>query len=140
MRAEVGFIMIGDETDGTVTPQDLGLHWAVSKKKADYLGKRAQSRSFLTDPNRWQYVGLETLEPERILPDGVYATDGTKGPGGVPTMIGRVTSTYWSPTLGRSIALGLVCRGAERRGEVIEFRPAIGKPIPARIVDPRFMQ
>ena len=36
MRAEKGFIMIGDETDGTVTPQDLGLHWAVSKKKDDF--------------------------------------------------------------------------------------------------------
>ena len=139
MRAEKGFIMIGDETDGTVTPQDLGLHWAVSRKKDDFLGMRAQARPFLTDPDRWQYVGLETLDPVRVLPDGAYATDGTTGPDGVANMIGRVTSTYWSPTLKRSIALGLVQRGPERMGEVIGFQPAGGKPVQARIVDPRFL-
>ena len=139
MRAEKGFIMIGDETDGTVTPQDLGLHWAVSRKKDDFLGMRAQARPFLTDPDRWQYVGLEALDPERPLPDGAYATDGTKGPDGFANMIGRVTSTYWSPTLKRPIALGLVQRGPERMGEVISFQPAGGKPIQARIVDPRFL-
>ncbi|MEM9792083.1 MAG: sarcosine oxidase subunit alpha family protein, partial [Pseudomonadota bacterium] len=63
MRAEKGFIMIGDETDGTVIPQDLNLNWAVSKKKADFIGKRAMERSFLTAPDRKQLVGLETLEP-----------------------------------------------------------------------------
>ena len=56
MRAEKGFIMIGDETDGTVTPQDLGLGWAVSKKKADFIGKRAQERADL-DPRRPQAAG-----------------------------------------------------------------------------------
>ncbi|MEC7963714.1 MAG: sarcosine oxidase subunit alpha family protein, partial [Pseudomonadota bacterium] len=62
MRAEKGFIMIGDETDGTVIPQDLGLNWAISKKKEDFLGKRAQLRSHMADPNRWKLVGLETLD------------------------------------------------------------------------------
>ena len=73
MRAEKGFIMIGDETDGTVIPQDLGLDWAISKKKDDYLGKRAQARSHMADPERWKLVGLETLDGE-VLPDGAYAT------------------------------------------------------------------
>jgi sarcosine oxidase subunit alpha len=72
MRAEKGFIMIGDETDGTVIPQDLGLDWAISKKKDDYLGKRAQERSHMTDPARWKLVGLETLDGS-VLPDGAYA-------------------------------------------------------------------
>jgi sarcosine oxidase, subunit alpha len=62
MRAEKGFIMIGDETDGTIIPQDLGLDWAISKKKDDYLGKRAHQRPHMTDPNRWKLVGLETLD------------------------------------------------------------------------------
>ena len=65
MRAEKGFIMIGDETDGTVTPQDLGLGWAVSKKKADFIGKRAQERPDLTRPDRKQLVGLLTEDPAR---------------------------------------------------------------------------
>ncbi|MDP2737650.1 MAG: sarcosine oxidase subunit alpha family protein, partial [Pseudorhodobacter sp.] len=72
MRAEKGFIMVGDESDGTVIPQDLGLDWAISKKKADYLGKRGQARSHLTDPERWKLVGLETLDGS-VLPDGAYA-------------------------------------------------------------------
>ncbi|MGR3491355.1 MAG: FAD-dependent oxidoreductase, partial [Shimia sp.] len=72
MRAEKGFIMIGDETDGTVIPQDLGLHWAISKKKDDFLGKRAQQRSHMTDPERWQLVGLKTTDGS-VIPDGAYA-------------------------------------------------------------------
>ncbi|MFB0994900.1 MAG: FAD-dependent oxidoreductase, partial [Paracoccaceae bacterium] len=71
MRAEKGFIMIGDETDGTVIPQDLNLAWAISKKKTDYLGKRGQQRSFLSAPDRWILVGLETID-RSVIPDGAY--------------------------------------------------------------------
>ncbi|RMD47439.1 MAG: sarcosine oxidase subunit alpha family protein, partial [Alphaproteobacteria bacterium] len=138
MRAEKGFIMIGDETDGTVTPQDLGLDWAISKKKADYLGKRAQERPELTRPDRWKLVGLETLDPEVVLPDGIYATDHTTNAHGQQRSIGRVTSSYWSPTLGRSIAMGLVERGPERMGEVLDFVRTDGGIIKARICDPVF--
>ncbi|MEM9851403.1 MAG: glycine cleavage T C-terminal barrel domain-containing protein, partial [Pseudomonadota bacterium] len=139
MRAEKGFIMIGDETDGTVTPQDLNLHWAISKKKEDYLGKRAQERSHMVAPDRWRLVGLETVEPQVVIPDGAYATDGTTRPDGVKNMIGRVTSTYFSPTLDRSIAMGLVAHGPERMGDVIDFYRTDGTAIPARIVDPVFL-
>ena len=45
LRAERGFIIVGQETDGTTTPRDLGMDWIVSKKKADFLGKRAWSRA-----------------------------------------------------------------------------------------------
>jgi sarcosine oxidase, subunit alpha len=138
MRAEKGFIMIGDETDGTVTPQDLGLHWAISKTKADYLGKRAQARADLTRPDRWRLVGLETRDPGVRLPDGAYAVDGTVLPTGIRRTIGRVTSTYWSPTLDRPIAMGLVERGPDRMGEVIRFAGDRGE-IAARIVSPVFL-
>ncbi|MEM9250272.1 MAG: glycine cleavage T C-terminal barrel domain-containing protein, partial [Pseudomonadota bacterium] len=137
MRAEKGFIMIGDETDGTVIPQDLGLHWAISKKKEDYLGKRAQERSHMTDPARWKLVGLETVDGT-VLPDGAYAVaDGTNDLG-QRRMIGRVTSTYHSPTLGRGIAMGLVEHGPDRMGEVLTFPGTDGTEYRARIVDPVF--
>ncbi len=136
LRAEKGYIMIGDETDGTVTPQDLGLSWAVSKKKADFIGKRAQERSFLTAPDRWRLVGLEVLDPSKRLPDGAYAA--ADGAAERPELIGRVTSSYMSPTLGRPIALGLVRHGPERMGEVIDFPVAKGEVMKARIVDPVF--
>ena len=137
MRAEKGFIMIGDETDGTVIPQDLGLSWAISKKKDDFLGKRAQQRSFMDNPDRWQLVGLETLDGS-VLEDGAYAiAEGTNANGQVNTQ-GRVTSTYYSPTLGRGIAMGLVHKGLDRMGEVISLTKIGASPVPAKIVSPVF--
>ncbi len=137
LRAEKGFIMIGDETDGTVIPQDLGLNWAISKKKDDFIGKRAQERSHMTDPARWKLVGLETLDGS-VLPDGAYASAAGTNANGQRNMQGRVTSTYYSPTLGKGIAMGLVLNGPDRMGEVIEFPKIDGHIIQARICDPVF--
>jgi sarcosine oxidase subunit alpha len=137
MRAEKGFIMIGDETDGTVIPQDLGLNWAISKKKDDYLGKRAQERSHMADPNRWKLVGLETVDGS-VLPDGAYAVGEGVNENGQRNTIGRVTSTYHSPTLNRGIAMGLVHHGPDRMGEVIDFPKVDGTVVQAKIVDPVF--
>ena len=137
MRAEKGFIMIGDETDGTVIPQDLGLGWAISKKKEDYLGKRAQERSHMTDPTRWKLVGLETLDGS-VIPDGAYAVAAGTNANGQGNTQGRITSTYHSPTLGRGIAMGLVLNGPDRMGEVVEFNKVDGTLVPAKIVNPVF--
>ncbi len=137
LRAEKGFIMIGDETDGTVIPQDLGLHWALSKKKDDYLGKRAQERSHMADPKRWKLVGLETVDGS-VLPDGAYAVGEGTNANGQRNMIGRVTSSYYSPNLGKGIAMGLVLHGPDRMGEVITFPGTDGKQYEAKIVSPVF--
>ncbi|MES2968533.1 MAG: sarcosine oxidase subunit alpha family protein [Pseudomonadota bacterium] len=137
MRAEKGFIMIGDETDGTVIPQDLGLSWAVSKKKADFLGKRGQERSYLANPERWKLVGLETLDGS-VIPDGAYAVAPGSNANGQRNTEGRVTSTYYSPTLKRGIAMGLIHRGPDRMGETVEFTRIGGDTVKARIVDPVF--
>ncbi len=137
MRAEKGFIMIGDETDGTVIPQDLGLSWAISKKKADYLGKRGQERSHLASPDRWRLVGLETLDGS-VIPDGAYAVAPGVNANGQRNTEGRVTSTYYSPTLKRGIAMGLIHRGPERMGETVSFVTTTGATVQARIVDPVF--
>ncbi len=137
MRAEKGFIMIGDETDGTVIPQDLGLDWAISKKKDDFLGKRAQERKHMIDPNRWKLVGLETVDGS-VLPDGAYCTAEGTNKNGQRNVQGRVTSTYYSPTLERGIAMGLVHNGPDRMGEVIEFPKVDGTVIQAKIVSPVF--
>ena len=137
MRAEKGFIMIGDETDGTVIPQDLMLNWAISKKKEDFLGKRAQLRSHMADPNRWKLVGLETVDGS-VLPDGAYAVADGKNENGQRNVQGRVTSTYYSPTLKKGIAMGLVHHGPDRMGEVVDFPKVDGKVVKAKIVDPVF--
>ncbi|MES2914490.1 MAG: sarcosine oxidase subunit alpha family protein [Pseudomonadota bacterium] len=134
MRAEKGFIMIGDETDGTVIPQDLGLDWAISKKKADFLGKRGQERTYLASPDRWKLVGFDTLDGS-VIPDGAYIiADGVNANGQRNTQ-GRVTSTYYSPTLKRGIAMGLLKQGPARMGEVVEFNTAAGGTVKARVRD-----
>lgn len=137
MRAEKGFIMIGDETDGTIIPQDLGLHWAISKKKTDYMGKRAQARSHMTDRSRWQLVGLESVD-DKVLPDGAYAVDEGQNDNGQRKTQGRVTSSYYSPTLDRPIAMALVRHGPERMGQELEFPLPSGEVMKARICDPVF--
>jgi sarcosine oxidase subunit alpha len=137
MRAEKGFIMIGDETDGTVIPQDLGLDWAISKKKPDYLGKRGQMRPHFADPDRWKLVGLETLDGS-VIPDGAYAVAEGTNANGQRNTEGRVTSTYWSPTLKRGIAMGLIARGPDRMGQTVRFAKVDGGTVEARIVSPVF--
>jgi sarcosine oxidase subunit alpha len=138
MRAEKGFIMIGDETDGTVIPQDLGLGWAVSKKKDDFLGKRAHERADLTRPSRKQLVGLATEEPKEVLPDGAHAVAEVKPDGQKMRTIGHVTSSYFSPALDRSIAMALIEGGAGRMGETLSFPLEGGKVMKATVVDPVF--
>ncbi|WFE74224.1 sarcosine oxidase subunit alpha family protein [Roseinatronobacter sp. S2] len=135
LRAEKGFIMIGDETDGTVIPQDLGLDWAISKKKADFLGKRGMEREAMVNPDRWKLVGVETLDGQ-VLPHAALAVTGGKNANGQAQTEGRVTSTYYSANLGRGIAMALVRNGPDRMGDVLTFAGDGGKDIKARIIDP----
>ena len=137
MRAEKGFIMIGDETDGTVIPQDLGLDWAVSKKKEDFLGKRAQERSQMVHRDRWRMVGLKTIDGS-VIPEGAYVIGDGFNTNGQKNAIGRVTSTYYSPTLKRGIALALLENGPERMGDIISLPKVDGIVVKAQVVDPVF--
>ena len=137
MRAEKGFIMIGDETDGTVIPQDLNMQWAISKKKEDFLGKRAQLRPFMASDDRWKLAGFETVDGS-VIPDGAYIVDTGVNANGQRNVQGRVTSTYYSPTLDRGIAMGLIDGGMKRLGDVVEFNKVDGSTVKAKVVDPVF--
>ena len=137
LRAEKGYIMIGDETDGTIIPQDLGLGWAISKKKQDFIGKRAQARSFMKDGARWQLVGLESLDGQ-VIPDGAQAVDQGVNANGQRKVQGRVTSSYMSPSLQRPIAMALIRHGRDRMGQELEFPMPSGQILRARITDPVF--
>ncbi|WP_054008562.1 sarcosine oxidase subunit alpha family protein [Cypionkella psychrotolerans] len=137
MRAEKGFIMIGDETDGTIIPQDLNLGWAISKKKADFLGKRGQERNYLASPDRWKLAGFETLDGS-VIQDGAYIPSAGKNANGQGNTQGRVTSTYFSPTLKKGIAMGLIKGGMDRLGDVVEFTTITGGVVKAKVVDPVF--
>ena len=136
LRAEKGFIIVGQDTDGTVTPFDAGLDWAVGKKKPDFVGKRSMARPDIVAPGRKQLVGLLTDDPNEVLVEGAQIVADPRQP--LPmTMIGHVTSSYWSATLGRSIAMALVQGGFERIGESLHV-PMPGKSIVAKVVKPMF--
>ena len=118
LRAEKGYIIVGQETDGTVTPSDAGLDWAVSRKKPDFVGIRGLMRPDLAAPGRKQLVGLRTKDPKVVLEEGAQIVADPKEP--IPmTMIGHVTSSYWSENGGRSIALALVAGGRDRIGQTL---------------------
>lgn len=136
LRAEKGFIIVGQDTDGTVTPYDAGLDWAVGKKKPDFAGKRSLARPDIVAAGRKQLVGLLTDDPAVVLEEGAQIVADPNQP--IPmTMIGHVTSSYWSATLGRSIAMALVAGGSERMGETLHV-PMPAKTITAKVVKPMF--
>ncbi|PJE26089.1 Aminomethyltransferase [Pseudooceanicola marinus] len=138
LRAEKGFIMIGDETDGTVIPQDLNLDWAISKKKDDFIGKRGQQRQHLAlNPDRWKLVGLEVADGA-VLEDGAYILDAGDNDKGQRNMQGRITSTYYSPTLKKGIAMALLKGGLSRAGETVEVTRLGTTPVAAKVVEPVF--
>ncbi len=131
LRAEKGFIIVGQDTDGTVTPYDAGLAWAVGKKKLDFVGRRSLVRPDIIAPGRKQLVGLLTDDPNVVLEEGAQIVADPNQP--VPMkMIGHVTSSYWSEALGRSIAMALVAGGQDKMGETIHI-PMPGKTHTAKI-------
>ncbi len=136
LRAEKGYIIVGQETDGTTTPQDLGMGWAVSKQKADFFGKRSFARPDTARPDRKHLVGLLTENPSEVIPEGgqIVAELKDRPP---MEMIGHVTSSYESPNLGRSIALALVKNGRNRMGDTL-YIPLPDRTIRAKVTEPRF--
>jgi sarcosine oxidase subunit alpha len=118
LRAEKGFIIVGQETDGTATPDDVGLTWAVGKAKPDYVGKRSLARPSMADPARKQLVGLLTQDPSVVLEEGaqIIVTRGQTPP---MKLMGHVTSSYHSAVMGRSIALAMVSGGRACMGETL---------------------
>jgi sarcosine oxidase, subunit alpha len=131
LRAEKGFIIVGQDTDGTVTPYDAGLDWAVGKKKADFVGKRSLARPDIIATGRKQLVGLLTDDPNVVLEEGAQIVANPNQP--IPMkMIGHVTSSYWSATLGRSIAMALVSGGQDKMGDTLHI-PMPGKTHTAKV-------
>jgi len=117
LRAEKGYIIIGQDTDGTVTPADAGLSWAISKAKKDFVGKRSLSRADMSLSNRPHLVGLLTVDPSHVLDEGAQVV--SQSPGHSP--LGHITSSYWSETLQRSIAMALVAGGRDKIGDSVEI-------------------
>ena len=135
LRAEKGYIAVGQESDGSVTPIDLGLGALVARDK-DFLGRRSLQRSDTARPDRQQLVGLLPDIPDEVLPEGAQLV---AQPGGTPpvAMIGHVTSTYFGARLGRNFALALVEAGRSRHGEPV-WAALADRIVAAHICPPTF--
>jgi sarcosine oxidase subunit alpha len=116
LRAEKGYPIIGQDTDGTVTPQDLGMSWVVSKKKPDFIGKRSFARADNNRPDRKHLVGLLPTDRGRLLREGTQVVEHGVLPAPPVPMLGHVTSSYRSAELDRTFALALIKGGRERIG------------------------
>jgi len=135
LRAEKGFIIAGQDTDGTMTPVDLQMDWIISKKKYDFIGKRSLYRSDTIREDRKQLVGLLTDDPKEVLEEGAQIVAETKKQ--PIEMLGHVTSSYFSPNLNKSIALAVVKNGKKLKGQKM-FVPMENKNIIVTITDTVF--
>jgi sarcosine oxidase subunit alpha len=151
LRAEKGYIIVGQETDGTVTPSDVGLDWTIGDQ--DFVGKRSLSLPDLKRPDRKQLIGLLPDDPEILLEEGAQLTPSspappsspgsTRGPPQTPMLpshtqaIGHVTSSYRSPTLNRTFALALIAGGRSLIGSKLQV-PMPGGPIAVTVTEPLF--
>ena len=136
LRAEKGFIIVGQDTDATLTPIDLQMDWIVSKKKYDFIGKRSLYRSDTIRDDRKQLVGILTDDPNEVLEEGAQiVADTSKKP---VEMLGHITSSYFSPNLNKSIALGVVKGGKNMMGQKL-FIPMKDKIINVKVADPVFL-
>ena len=135
LRAEKGFIIVGQDTDGTMTPIDLQMDWIVSKKKYDFIGKRSLYRSDTMKENRKQLVGLLTEDPNIVLEEGAQiVSELNQKP---VEMLGHVTSSYFSPNLNKSIALAVVKDGKNMMGRKL-FVPMENKNINVTVANTVF--
>jgi sarcosine oxidase subunit alpha len=136
LRAEKGYIIVGQETDGTATPNDVGLGWTIGKAKKDFVGKRSLARPAMAAADRRQLVGLLTVQSDIMLEEGAQIVADPSEP--VPmTILGHVTSSYWSVALGRSIALGMVKAGRSRIGTTLHV-PMPDRTIAVQVAQPLF--
>lgn len=140
LRAEKGYIIVGQDTDGTLTPDDAALGWAIGKAKPDFVGKRSLTRPDMLKKDRKQLVGLLTDDPATVLEEGAQVVfDPNQA---IPMkMVGHVTSAYWSASLDRSIAFAVVEGGHSRMGETV-YIPMADRTLSAKItglvfVDPQ---
>jgi sarcosine oxidase subunit alpha len=136
LRAEKGYIIVGQDTDGTVTPHDAGLSWAVGKKKADFVGIRGLKRPDLLAEGRKQLVGLRTKDPKEVLEEGAQIVADPNQP--IPMkMLGHVTSSYWSENCGHSIAMALIAGGRDLMGQTL-YVPMADRVISVEVCDAVF--
>ena len=137
LRAEKGFVIIGQETDGSVTADDLDHNWIVKMDKPDFIGKRSITRADMSDPMRKQLVGVLAKDRTKLIPEGSQLVRELKNKPPMD-MVGHVTSSYDSPNCGGTIAMAIVKGGRDRLGETLYAPQADGSVIECETCKPMF--
>ena len=142
LRAEKGYIIVGQDTDGTVTPLDLNLNWMIGKKKKDFIGKRSLTRSDIIKESRKQLVGLVPIDKTLGIEEGQHVIEQKdlslpiKNP---VDMLGHVTSSYFSPNLNHSVAMALIRGGKRKIGSRLFVSTENLNTIAVEVVEPNFI-
>jgi glycine cleavage system T protein len=100
LRLEKGHVIIGLDTELDTTPRRLGMDWAVNMDKPDFIGREALART-ATLPDQRRLVGLTMADAAPTEGSPIWS-DGN--------VIGHVTSSFSSPTLGHTVMLGWLKR------------------------------
>ena len=157
-RIEAGLLLIDVDFNGSkkalipaqkYTPLEMGLGRLVALEKGRFVGQDALRREAKTGPAR-EIVGLELswnaveaiYEKLNLAPQIPAAASRVS----VPVFreaqqVGKATSTTWSPTLKKMIALATVARGANAVGSRLEMEvtvEAVRHRVPATVVKTPF--
>ena len=143
LRAEKGYVVIGQETDGTVTPIDINFNWMIGKKKKDFIGKRSLTRSDTSREDRKQLVGIIPLDKSKFIEEGQHVVECERLPKPIKTPVeylGHVSSSYHSPNLNHCIAMAMIKGGNKLMGRKLFVSTSNGtRNIPVEVVSPVFI-
>ena len=143
LRAEKGYVVVGQDTDGTVTPIDLNLNWMIGKKKKDFIGKRSLTRTDTSRNDRKQLVGILPIDKTKFIEEGQHIVSMKSLPSKVKKPVeylGHITSSYHSPTLKHCVAMALIKKGNELIGSKIFVTYSINNEnVQCKIVKPIFL-
>ncbi|HET9965205.1 MAG TPA: 2Fe-2S iron-sulfur cluster-binding protein [Rubrobacter sp.] len=126
LRLEKGHFIVGQDTDGLTGPYEVGLGRMVRLDKDDFAGKPELAWQSERD-SRLRLVGLQPHDGSLVPPEASQIVENKN------EIVGRITSSRMSPTLGRSICLGFVAQHLTTPGTKVTVRLPDGERIPASV-------
>ena len=111
MRLEKGHFIVGQDTDALTKAPTAGLEWLIKLDKEDFTGRPELQWTLEGEPGAEpealpQLVAVQPTDPSYVPPEACQIV--ARGPNGRERIIGRITSSRFSPTLERSICLAQV--------------------------------
>ena len=128
MRLEKGHFIVGQDTDGVTQAFAAGLDWLVKLDKDDFAGKPELAWESAREGEP-RLVGLQPTDPQLV------PTEASQIVSGIDRIEGRITSSRFSPTLGRSICLGIVSARLAKPGSLVTIRLPDGTSATAKVME-----